>query len=181
MPEGRSQIKRRMMGQKNAGGGARKISIVRCAAVLICLVFLGAGGFSCSSRQAAPPETGSQDQGITWLEVAVTYGDGSFLPPGAVLTLTLEEVYGTDVFRGFIGETVTEVEGAPPYVVSLGYNPKLIHDNRRYLLRAEIRHYDRLLYTTRTLVDPFSKEAETPVVVRMDRVPRPKRGAAGEN
>lgn len=146
----------------------------RQVASLLVVLLLVTGLLACSSKKAASPEPRDPTLPIQWLEISVSYGDGSFLPSGSVLTLTLEDVSSTYGSAKFLGETVKDVEGEPPYLTSLGYNPEMIQDNGTYSLRAEIRHYDRLLYTNAARLNPFEKETSTPVPLPVIRVPRPR-------
>lgn len=146
----------------------------KSAVVLLCLCLLVPGLMSCGFfKKREKSETQDKSLPINWLEISVAYKDGSLLPLNSVLTLTLEDVSNGEAPE-FIGETVLEVEGIPPYAASLGYNPALIKDGHRYVLRAEIRHYDRMLYTNEALVDPFENETSTPLSIPVVRVPRPK-------
>ena len=162
-------------GDRRIVPGAVKRMNLKSAAVLLCLCLLVPGLVSCGFfKKKEKEEPRDKSLPINWLDISVAYDDGSFLPSDCVLTLTLEDVTGAEAPGEFVGETVLEVEGAPPYAASLGYNPELIREDRRYAIRAEIRHYDRLLYTNAAAVNPFEKDAPVPVIVQVVRVPRPK-------
>lgn len=142
--------------------------------LVLCLGLAALGCLSCSSKEPEKSETQEKTLPIAWLEVSVTYSDGSFLPSEAILTLTLEDVSKVDAPSVLIGETTIGVEGAPPFPVSIGYDPKLVQEGRSYTLRAVIRHYDRLLYTSTQAMNPFEKDAVRPAKVWVTRVPRTK-------
>lgn len=142
------------------------------AAALISFLICMSGPLACGFKKTGALESRGATPSVKWLEVSVQYTDGSSLPSGSVLILTLVETSKADILKGFLGETIMEVAGPPPYAVSLGYKPGLIQDSREYALEAEIIHYDRLLYTTEEPVNPFDKDLSSPVKVLVTRVPR---------
>jgi len=163
-----------MKGVLIAVGGFGVIAAVKRAAAVICLVFLFAGMPGCGGKEAEVSGDKDLDHPIQWLEVSVGYEDGSLLPPGSILTVTLEDVSKMAISNRFVGETVLNVEGASPYVTSVGFNPWLIREDHSYGVRAVIRHYKRLLYASEDVAVSFEKEEPGPLTLLVTRVPRPK-------
>jgi len=147
----------------------------RAAAAMVCMVFLFAGGMlGCGGKEAEVAGSKDQDQAIQWLEVSVHYEDGSLLPAGSVMTVTLEDVSRMDISNRFVGETVLDVEGASPYATSIGFNPWLIMEDHTYAVTAVIRHYNHLLYQSADIPVTFEKKGKGPLSLPVKRVPRPR-------
>jgi putative lipoprotein len=103
----------------------------------------------------------SEQQVSAQINTQVFYLDRSMLPPGAELTLTLEDVSLMDVAATKISTKTITLETAPPYNVALDYDASLIKPGMRYSVRANITKGDRLLYTSTSNNDPFAKPGKT--------------------
>ena len=153
--------------------GAAVAAVTRLA-VVIGFVFIFAGLPGCGGKEVEIAADKDLDPPIQWLEVSVGYEDGSLLPQGSILTVTLEDVSKMDISSRFVGETVLNVEGASPYATSIGFNPWLIREDHSYAIKAVIRHYKRLLYASTEVAVSFEKETPGPIRLLVTRVPRPK-------
>lgn len=142
--------------------------------LLICLALAVTGVLGCSffkkeeKRQISEPESDPKLP-IQWIQVAVNYADGSLLPQSAILTLTLEDVSRMDLPPVIIGEKTLDVSGKPPFLTRVGYDPDVVKKTNTYTLRAVITHYDRLLYVSNTITNPFKKDLPSPVMVQVIR------------
>lgn len=100
-------------------------------------------------------------QAVAQINTKVFYLDRSMLPPGAELTLTLEDVSLMDVAAKKISSKTITLETAPPFNTALEYDDSLIKPGMRYNVRATITKGDRLLYTSTSNNDPFAKPGKT--------------------
>ena len=81
----------------------------------------------------------------------VTYRQRMALPPTAVVAVRLLDVSRQDTAAGVIAEDRISTEGKQvPIPYDLAYDPTKIQQRNRYVVRAEIRDGDRLLFTTDT-------------------------------
>lgn len=89
---------------------------------------------------------GTQDNVISG---TVTYRDRRALPPTAVLNVKLLDVSRADAASVTIAETNIETAGKQvPFSFDFAYERSKIQERNRYVVRAEIRDGERLLYTT---------------------------------
>lgn len=83
------------------------------------------------------------------------YRERIALPPGAQLSVTLEDVSQADAPSRVIARQDQRLESAPPYPFTLAYNPDDIQAGGRYSVRATIRIDNHLQFTTTQQNDPF--------------------------
>ena len=115
-------------------------------------------------------------ESATKLTGTITYRERLLLPPGAVISVVLEDVSLMDVAAKQIAQVSFVAEGAPPYAFELPYNPDDIVERHRYGLRVRIERAGRLLFINDTHIDPFSAEAQTAIDVVLKRT-----GQGGKN
>lgn len=114
------------------------------------------------------------------LDVSVIYLDRRMLPPGAVLTVTLEDVSLADAPSVKISSESMDVAGSPPYPVTLNYDAQKINAQHRYNVRATIKVDDKLVMTSTSALDPFAPNLALPLKVKLDRV-MPQQPVKAEN
>lgn len=95
----------------------------------------------------------------------ITYRERLLIPPGAVISVALEDVSLMDVAAKQIAQVSFLAEGAPPYAFELPYNPADIVERHRYGLRVRIERAGRLLFINDTHIDPFATEPGTAIAV----------------
>ena len=76
----------------------------------------------------------------------VSYPGGAALPPGAELTVRLEDVSRADAPSVTIAERVIVNPGQSPIRFEIGYDPADIDDRFDYAIQATITHGDTLLF-----------------------------------
>lgn len=99
----------------------------------------------------------------------VIYLERRLLPPGAELTVNLEDVSKRDVVSTLIATTSQLLDGAPPYTFSLSYDGNLIQSKMSYSLRAKITLNGRLLMTSTNRMDPFV-DPNSPISIQLTSV-----------
>ena len=117
-----------------------------------------------------------QDKGAsmdmqTTLAGEAYYLERKLLPPGALLTVSLEDVSRTDVASTVIATTERPLDGAPPYPFELSWEPGALDAGSRHSLRASISASDRLLMTSTQALDPFAA-ADDPLRIRLVSIGR---------
>ena len=70
------------------------------------------------------------------------------LPPDAVFEATLQDVSRADAAAEVLGRARLDPAGQSPFRFEIPYDAARIMAGRRYVVRAEIRHEGRLLFTT---------------------------------
>jgi putative lipoprotein len=70
------------------------------------------------------------------------------LPPDAVFEATLQDVSRADAAAEVLGRARLDPAGQSPFRFEIPYDAARIAAGRRYVVRAEIRHEGRLLFTT---------------------------------
>lgn len=99
----------------------------------------------------------------------VMYRERKMLPPGAQLTVTLEDVSKMDVASQVIATSSQVIQGGPPYKFSLTYDKSAIEKVMQYSLRAQIKLAERLLFTSTERLDPFG-QAERPIEITLSMI-----------
>ncbi|MDX2319905.1 MAG: YbaY family lipoprotein [Moritella sp.] len=92
------------------------------------------------------------------------------LPPGAQVSLVLEDVSKMDAPAEVIAEQSMTAVGAPPYQLNLSYNVAQIKPQHRYALRAKITLDGQLLFTNTEQVDAFANQGVTPSEILVSQV-----------
>ncbi len=88
----------------------------------------------------------AQDQAT--VSGTVIYYERILLPPTAQVIVQLRDVSRADAAANVLAEQIIDGRAGPPYAFSLSYDPAQIQDNLTYVVWAEIRDGDRLLFTT---------------------------------
>jgi uncharacterized lipoprotein YbaY len=129
------------------------------------------------------------------LEVLVLYREQMMLPSTATVTVTMEEVpkkYAASIWsnptderwrsRGLvktIGERTVRVEGGPPHIVTITYDPSGLSAEGSYTVRARIENANELLFTNAAYTQAFGANGSTeaspnqqPIEILVQRVLR---------
>lgn len=88
------------------------------------------------------------------------YRERKYVPPGAKLHVTLEDVSKADTSSTVIASSTILLAGSQPYQFTLDYSPADIDIRLQYSLRATITFYDDLLFTSTRRYDPFANPDE---------------------
>lgn len=81
------------------------------------------------------------------LEGMATYRERIALPPDAVFEAVLQDVSQADAPAGVLGHTTINPVGYPPFRFRITYDDAAVQPGRRYVVRATIKHRERLLFT----------------------------------
>src|SRR4030095_6657264 len=101
-----------------------------------------------NTAAACPGGTETQPNAVTG---TVTYRRPTPLPPTAVISVRLLDASREDIASAVIAEDRISAEGKQvPIAYDLAYDPNKIQQRNRYVVRAEIRDGERLLFTTDT-------------------------------
>ncbi len=120
---------------------------------------------------AACTDPAMDSTAMTTITAEVLYRERMALPPGATLRVTMEDVSRMDATSVLIAEKTQDDLGAPPYRVSLSFDPALIDARHRYALRATIHAGDRLLFTSTEHVDALQPADSGLIRIILQRVP----------
>ncbi|MCL6416484.1 YbaY family lipoprotein [Aestuariirhabdus sp. Z084] len=105
------------------------------------------------------------------IEVEVTYRERMMLPPNAKIYVMLQDVSKMDVAAITLNEQQLKSDGkAPPYRLTLSYDPSRLDSRHRYAVRAEIRSGGSLMFTTTEHIDPFVEGSPRPLPILVRRV-----------
>ncbi len=135
--------------------GTRR-SFLHGAVVLPILTVIGAGGARAETRV---------------LKGTVFYRERIALPPGAVVTVQLNDVSRADAPSVTIAETQMIAEHAVPIPYELGYDDAVILDNHSYSLSARIESGGRLLFVSTQRVSVLTGQGEATDIL-VERVAR---------
>lgn len=114
---------------------------------------------ACSEQKEATTETARQAPDNSRMQVisgSVLYRERIALPPGAEVTVVLEDQSRMDVPATPITDYTHITDGPPPYSFRLVYDPSAIDERGTYGLRARIEADGELLFTTTEHIDPFA-------------------------
>lgn len=142
----------------------RKIATIDsgCWMIGICAVLLAA----CNDQQesVAEPKQEPDNSLMRVISGEVWYRERIVLPPGAEITVTLEDQSRADAPATVITDYTHVVDGqAPPYSFRLVFDPSAIDERVRYGLRARIEHDGKLMFTSTEHIDPFASGPGEPV------------------
>ncbi len=101
------------------------------------------------------------------------------LPPGAQVSLVLEDISKMDVAAEVIAQQTITAVGSPPYQMDLSYNAAQIKPQHRYALRARIELNGQLLFTNTQQIDAFANQSAKPTEILVSQV-RSKMTADGQ-
>jgi putative lipoprotein len=114
--------------------------------------------------------TPAGDTPMATITIEAFYRERMMVPPNAQLRVTLSDVSKMDVAATLLTEAVIDNPGAPPYTVSLNYDPTVIDQRMRYAVRAAISVDDQLLFTSTEHIDAFAVGDSDVIKVNMQRV-----------
>ncbi|MGB1291895.1 MAG: META domain-containing protein [Pseudoalteromonas sp.] len=123
-----------------------------------CLVLLTASIALSGCTQENASDNTAEQKTMATLNTQVSYLDRSMLPPGSVMTVKLSDVSKMDVKSDVISEQTLELNGGPPYDVSLQYDKSEIKAGHRYSVSARIENQGKLLYISTTSNNPFAQQ-----------------------
>ena len=101
-----------------------------------------------AATSAPAPEAPTPAASVTG---TVSYPGSAALPPGAELTVRLEDVSRADAPSVAIAERVIANPGQSPIRFEIGYDPADIDDRFDYAIQATITHGDTLLFINDTV------------------------------
>lgn len=123
-------------------------------------------------QQTPQTTTETQQEALAMINIEAFYFDRSMLPPNAELIVTLEDVSKMDVAAEVISTNRAVLNSAPPYRITLNYDPTKVLPNMRYNVRAQIKKDGQLLYTSTASHNPFVG-SEKALRIKLDKVARP--------
>lgn len=131
--------------------------MMRCRSWSVLLLILLT---SCSDREETmvEPDVEPDNSLMRVISGEVWYRERIALPPGARVTVTLEDQSRADAPATVITDYTHVVAGQGPYSFRLVYDPAAIDERMTYGLRARIEHDGALLFTSTEHIDPFSAE-----------------------
>lgn len=91
--------------------------------------------------------------GMAWagtLQGTATYRERIALPADAVFEAELQDVSKADAPAVVLGRARLDPAGQPPFRFEIAYDDAAVQANRRYTVRATVRHQGRLWFTTDT-------------------------------
>lgn len=100
-------------------------------------------------------------QPLQTLTGEVFFRERRYLPPGAELNVTLEDVSKAGAPSTVVATSTTLLAGSQPYKFALDYSPADIDARLQYNLRATITFYDDLLFMSSKRFDPFKHPEDT--------------------
>ena len=121
--------------------------------------------FGCAAEFNEPKATH-----IGTIEGSVWYRERMLLPPGAEVSITLEDVARADAKSELLAETRFQPQGGPPWTFTLSYDPAKILDKGRYALRARIELNDKLMFTSMEHIPAFDRDPAKPLKILVRRV-----------
>lgn len=152
--------------QKNKHRLNRKTALT---AAVITGLLMSLGGCVATGEQ-----TTKADQAVTIQQQTMTanvfYLQRIALPPGAQVSVILEDVSKMDVAAEVVAKQTITAEGGPPYQLNLSYNAADIKPQHRYALRAQITLDGQLLFTNAEQVDAFVNQGLNPTEILVSQV-----------
>jgi putative lipoprotein len=107
-----------------------------------------------------------------------TYRERTAVPPGAQLEVLLLDVSRADAPSQTIsGVTLTDV-AQPPYPFEIAYRPDQIVSSHQYVVRAQLTHEGRLLFTTDQAYPVITRGHPSEVKLVLKRVGAPPPASA---
>lgn len=104
------------------------------------------------------------------INTEVFYRERMMVPPGSIVSVTLEDVSRMDAKAEILSKGEIETAGGPPYKVALSYDAATINEKMRYSLRATIKNSGKLLFTSTENLDPFKQQHTDEVKILVQRV-----------
>ncbi|MGC3834130.1 YbaY family lipoprotein [Moritella viscosa] len=136
---------------------------------VISTLLMGLSGCATTEQGSAKVE-----QAVTTQQHSITanvfYRQRIALPPGAQVSLVLEDISKMDVAAEIIAQQTITAVGFPPYKIDLRYNAAKIKPQHRYALRAQIELGGQLLFINTEQVDAFSNQSAKPTEILVSQV-----------
>ncbi len=104
------------------------------------------------------------------IEGSVWYRERMMLPPGAAITVTLEDVSRMDVAADILATTTFSPAGGPPWNFIMEYDPARIDSRHRYAVRARIEVNGQLMFTNTQQIPAFPAAEGEPLEILVSRV-----------
>jgi len=136
---------------------------------VITSLLMGLSG--CATTEQGSAKAG---QAVTIQQHSITanvfYLQRIALPPGAQVSLVLEDISKMDVAAEVIAQQTIAAVGSPPYQMDLRYNAAQIKPQHRYALRARIELNGQLLFTNTQQIDAFTNQSAEPTEILVSQV-----------
>lgn len=149
----------------------------RVTAVLILAAAMGCESGGAGEKPSdLPQDSVEPTEPPAELQVEVFYRERMMLPPTAKLSVTLEDSAKMDVAAVKIAEATVPTDGAPPYRLTLSYEPSELDPRGRYGVRARIENEGELMFTSTQFNPAFGTDGSAssaphdPVKVMVTRV-----------
>jgi putative lipoprotein len=121
----------------------------RTASATVLALMIGCqSGDTNGGEPKQPSDSPGGVEAANELHVEVFYRERMLLPPGAQLTVTLEDAAKMDVAAETIAEKTIQLEGGPPYRVTLQYDPSKLTPQGRYGVRARVQSEGRMVFAS---------------------------------
>ncbi len=91
------------------------------------------------------------------------------LPPGSIVSVTLEDVSRMDTTSEMLSKVAVEATGGPPYQVAINYDPAAIKEKKSYNLRAQIYNGEQLLFSSTERIDPFKPQGNDHITIMLQK------------
>jgi putative lipoprotein len=124
-----------------------------------------------STLAGVVPAAGPGIGNVETIEGSIWYRERIALPPSAEIRVLLEDVARMDVPADVIAITRVEPQGGPPWAFSLTFDPEKLQERGRYIVRVRIEDAGRLLFINTESTPAFDRDPETPMDIRVSRVP----------
>ena len=102
----------------------------------------------------------------------LAYRERIAMLPGAVATVTLEDVTRMDVPAEVVATQEIEITGQVPITYRLPYDPESILETHSYAVRAKIETRGRLAFCTDTNYPVLTRGSGTEADLMLKKVPR---------
>ena len=70
------------------------------------------------------------------------------ISPSSTITVTLEDISKVSISSSILGQKTIVANVAPPYNISIQYDPSLLTADGQYVLKARIEHEGKPLYSS---------------------------------
>lgn len=136
---------------------------------------------ACQSTPAGASSGGTSSGGPAQHVITgtATYLERVKMPPGASLRVQLIDNQLADTPKAVLSEITMKDVAGPPYRFTLPYDPAKLRDGGVYGLNAALYGPDGQLWFITHTREPFDPIDDTPVELRMQRVPGPGEAQAG--
>jgi len=111
--------------------------------------------------------SGATNSAAGRIEGTVLYRERMMLPPGAELSVQLEDISRPDALAEVLAVVSVTPQGGPPFAFAIDYEAGVIDPRRKYALRASITVDGQLLFSTAEYTDPFQDGTIEMVVERV--------------